>query len=230
MIRKVGYFLLVIFFIGLVLVPFFLPVEEIECRTDSESCSQEVTLKLRGWEGKSYFKATKEIGLWLKENNSIVSFETTFVLPKKMLVKLTMKKPAYVLKDVASGDFYFLNSTGEIFLKKNTAFGNLFVEAKMDNPKEGQKIPEETLELVKAFSYLSYLYKIENARLFTDRLEVKFEDKPLLILPEGKDSQLLVGSARLLLEELEKSPSQFGLDKPLKSITIDLRYKNAVIR
>jgi len=70
---------------------------------------------------ESYLKAEKEIGLWLERNSSIADFEMVFVLPKKMLVELIMKKPAYILKDTVSDNYYLLNSSGEIFLKKNTA-------------------------------------------------------------------------------------------------------------
>jgi hypothetical protein len=95
----------------------------------------------------------------------------------------------------------------------------------------GDRVPEDVLMSMSLFYYLNYLYKINYAKLFDDRLEVKILAGPVLVLPiEGKDREYLLGVTRFLISQLEGNYDKFKLDKSYDNITIDLRYKNPVIR
>jgi hypothetical protein len=222
--------LFLIFFL-IFLLPYFLRVKEVSCFVSNKDCPSEVTSQLEKLKGVSYFKARGEIDKLLKGNSLVFSYNSRFIFPSRLIFNIILRKSSYVLKNTKSNSFYLISEKGEVLARRDNLSDISSLETDAYDFKVGDKVPEDVLVSMSLFYYLNYLYKINYAKLFDDRLEVKILAGPILVLPtEGKDREYLVGASRFLLSQLEENYDKFRLDKSYDNITIDLRYKNPVLR
>lgn len=229
--RKLAYIFLTILLLSIFIFPYFLKVRSVSCITEDGNCSMEIMSDLEQVKGDSYFQAKKKAISFLSQNPLVASYKIYFSFPDVFLVKVGLVKINYILKNSRTGSFYLINSLGEVLAEKGDIDKRSFVESEFYDLKIGQKVEDKVLKAVSVFSYLDYLYKIDYSRLFEDRLEVKLNNGPVLILPvEGKDERLVVGSVRFLVSQLEDNYEKFRLDKSYDNITIDLRYKNPILK
>lgn len=220
---------LILFLISL--LPYFLKVKEVSCFVSDGNCPSEIASQLERLKGMSYFKARGEVEKILKGNSLVFSYNSRFIFPSKLILNIVLRKSSYVLKNTKSNSFYLIGEKGEVLARRDNLSDISFLETDVYDFKVGDKLPEDVLISMSVFYYLNYLYKINYAKLLSDRLEVKMLAGPILVLPtEGKDREYLVGASRFLVSQLEENYDKFKLDKSYDNITIDLRYKNPVLR
>ena len=213
------------------LLPYFLKVKEVSCFVSDRDCPSEIASQLEGLKGKPYFKTRGEVDKILKGNSLVFSYNSRFIFPSRLTLNIILRKSSYVLKNTKSNSFYLISEKGEVLARRDNLSDISFLETDFYDFKVGDKVPEDVLMSMSLFYYLNYLYKINYAKLFDDRLEVKILAGPIVVLPkEGKDREYLVGASRFLVSQLEENYDKFKLDKSYDNITIDLRYKNPVLR
>lgn len=229
--KKLAYIFLTVLLLSIFIFPYFLKVRSVSCITEDGSCSMEILSDLEQVKGDSYFQAKKKAISFLSKNPLVTSYKIYFSFPDIFLVKLGLVKVDCILKNSKTGYFYLIDGLGKVLAEKGSIDRRSFVETKLYDLKVGQKVEDKVLMAISVFSYLDYLYKIDYSRLFEDRLEVKLNNGPVLILPvEGKDEKFVVGSVRFLVSQLEDNYEKFRVDKSYDNITIDLRYKNPILK
>ncbi len=224
-------FILVFFFLVITfLVPLFLVnFEKIECVGDNGfSCTPEISALLNQFAGKKffniYFNRKKISSLPGVLNYNLVFF------PFAGRARFNLNENRPFIAAALSPNSFLLVSKNGVVIQKTDKKPNLPIAAVEDfNYKVSDKVPEDLLLSLEAFSYIHNLYKIEKGTVFKDRIEVYVKNGPILILPR-EDYKKILGRVRFLVDSIIASPQKFKLDKSITYITIDLRYKNPVLR
>lgn len=220
-----------LFVFPILFAPIFFRVKEISCLTDADQfCPPYINLLFDKLKGKPYFRVKNEIYKILEGNRMITSCKFRFVFPSKLFLNISFQNSSFVLKD-ASSNFYVVDGDGYVLERKDKVLDNSFVEIGNLQLNVGDRISDKIIMPMMVFYHINYLYRINYAKIFPDRFEIKLLSGPLFILPlEGKDTEYLVGAIRFLNQKLEEDTRIFKLDKSYDNITIDLRYENPVLR
>lgn len=218
------------FLVFLFLLPVFLVnFEKVECiEKDDVFCSLETSSFLKQFERKNFFS------IYSSKKNffstpSILNYKFTFFpFEKKVVLRVDENKP-FIAIDNFQHSFFLVSNEGVLVQKTGRKLDIPVVGVKDFNYEVGDKISDDLLLSLKAFFYIHRLYKVEKGIIFNDRVEIYMKDGPALILPRG-DYKTVLSRTVFLLNTISTIPEKFNLDKSLTYITIDLRYKNPVLR
>ena len=231
---RIKYWLFFLFFILLSISLIFavkrlVVINKVDCSSQYGPCGREVEEIAFTAVGKNLFEAIDGLKKGLRENNLIDSFYFQYKLMDRLEVKVKIKKADYAVKDEVKNLIYLINSKGEIFISVQESNLPIIYTSEFSF-KEGEKVENDYLVMLQVFSDINQLYKVKKANLLSDRMEISLEDNPLLIFPYGKEREVLVGSTRLIIEQLNSAVQKFKIEKGVDDLVVDLRYKNPVIR
>ena len=186
---------LVLFFLS----PFFIKVKT-ECRTQYGECPFEL-------ESGNLYQTKRKITKNLKNNYLVTDFSMQFKLPNILLVNVLVKKPIFAIQDV-SNKIFLIDKDGKILSTVDSTSLPMVVQE--------SSIPNLfTLNLMQG---ISQMYQINIGRIENDSLVVELPTSIKVIFPLSGDSQVLLGSLRLVYPKI-------GTYRE-----IDLRFKNPVLR
>jgi len=221
MIKKLPYLLIVVFIVLLFLIPLFIKVK-IECKSQFGECPAEVNSKLQALNSKSLFSADRAIRKNLKENFLISDFSIQFKLPNIVFVNVIAKKPYFALKDSSSGKFELIDQKG-IVLTTADYSGLPTVVNTEPVRKIGESVSAKDLFALKLISGVYEMYQVGYGMITNDALVVDIPPGVRVIFPLEGDSEILLGSLRLIYARV--TASYLGVYSQ-----IDMRYKNPVLR
>jgi len=95
-------------------------------------------------------------------------------------------------------------------------------------PNAGSKVSLRTKLALDIIYSVNYYFRVNSAYIENETLIVELPDQIRVIFPLEGDSNVLVGSLILIINEIKKNGSEFFGFSQIQ--TIDLRYKNPVIR
>ncbi len=218
--------LFVIFFL---LPIFFVNFEEIECVEGSNlSCSSGESSSLKQFVGKKFFYIYSN-GKKISSLPGILKYDLVFFpFSKKAIFNLKKSLP-FIAVNHSSNSFFLIDEDGVVVQYTDKKVSLPVVGVESFSYKVADKIPEDLFLSLRVFSYIHNLYKIEKGTIFGDRIEIYIRNGPILVLPK-EDYRRILGRARFLLDSVTANPEKFKLDKSITYITIDLRYKNPVLR
>jgi hypothetical protein len=221
MIKKLPYLLLVVFVVFLFLVPLFIKVK-IECKSQFGDCPAEISSRLQKLNSKSLFSAERNARKDLKESFLISDFSIQFKLPNVMLVNVIAKKPYFALKNSSTGKFELIDQKG-IVLTLTDNSGLPYAITPEPLKKVGESISTRDLFALNLILGVNEMYQVLYGTITNDALVVDIPPSVRVIFPLEGDSEILLGSLRLVYTKV--TTSYLGIYSQ-----IDMRYKNPVLR
>jgi cell division septal protein FtsQ len=230
--NKVKYFIYLLFLlliaVGFILVlPQKIKITEINCRSQFGQCPNQINDTLNSVLGKDLKSSKREIKTLLTENLYVEKYTIYFRIPNKIEVNIIIRKPYFGVK-TEDDDYYLISKDGLVISKSE--FSNLpFIEIG-ENLKVGDKLKESQIFSLKLVSDIFSLYKIDFASIEKDSLVVMLSSGTTVYFPLQGDYKVLVGAMRMIIEQLNSGRENFRIEKALSEISIDLRYKNPILR
>lgn len=226
------------FYIGLFLVvgvgSWYLPrkiiVKNIVCTSQSGECSQRIVSRVGQFVGMPLPLAQKSIKDFL--TNELVSKDITvrYLYPSTLSVSVFETEPVFALSNNEENSFRLLDEQGNVLSDSNET--NLaYATLSGDLPAVGMKVDAGQVFALGILSDLASSYQISKGELVDDGLLVELPTKTKVLFPLEGDHELLLGSFILVINQLNSVKVGSTMEKVgLASKTLDLRYKNPVIR
>ncbi len=222
MIRRLPYILILICFVLAFLSPFFIKVK-IDCKSQFGSCPERVLSKINVFNGKNLYISKRNIGKILSSDFVISNYSFQFKLPNILETYLVVKKPFVALVDRNSNKTALIDADGKI-LSFGVDSSLPTVITDQISQKEGERVTDEELFALRIITGVFQMYQIRTGEMSVNSLVVEFLPQIKVIFPLYGDSDVLLGSLRLIYSKISE-PGQVG-----KFSEIDLRFKNVVIR
>lgn len=210
----------------------FYRIEKIECESQYGYCNEKTSNSLKPYEGIRYFQARRKILKLLSEDILVKEYALQLRLPAKLAVRLIERKPVFAVK--TEGDYYLISGDGKIIALTTTTslpyIENKYIEHEKMAYSLGSTIDVRDTHALNVLKYLNVLYGIRTGYLKGDLVEFYVPNGPRLIFPIKGDVRVLIGSLRLIIQDVLKENWEYRLEKAYDKITIDLRFKNPVVR
>ncbi len=228
-IEIISIFVLILFFLATIFVtPRIIKINSISCSSQYGKCEESFEKELQNSLGKSLFDAKKEIGSLLKSKNFIEASSLRFLVPSILKIDVVTRKAAYALGDDTLG--YLLVDTSGVVLAKTDRTTLPYLSLSTPIIFSGGKVSEKTLFALDILNYLSVLYNQKSGNLNKDWVEFTLAQGPKVIFPLEGDKEVLIGSLRLIMGGLNSYIENHRIEKAQNQVTIDLRFKNPVIK
>jgi hypothetical protein len=210
-------------------LPRIIKVTDIACSSQYGYCPEDVVSAIEGSKNKNYYQAKKEILSYLKSNPAVEKYLIQFKLYSKLSVSLIIRKAKYSIKNTATNKYYLVDD-GKMVISVLESSNLPFVEC--DNCQYGlnDQVDDGAFVALRVFYQMNNLYKIEYAKLMADYLEIKISDGPKVLFASDQEPDTSVGGARLIIEQLNSPSQKIKIGKSLGDITLDMRYKNPIIK
>jgi hypothetical protein len=222
MIKRIPYFLIVLFVLALILTPFFIKVR-IECKSQYGGCPDEINAKLSSLNDKSLFQMKNNASKILKKDFLVSAFSTQFKLPDILLINIIVKKPYFAIKNADSGNYELIDQKGMVLeMAGSSSLPTVIVSEQPQ--KVGGGVSDTDLYALNLISGVSQMYQVGYGTITNDTLVVDMGTGVRVIFPlEGEDPEVLLGAFRLIYTKV--SSNYLGIYSQ-----IDMRYKNPVLR
>jgi hypothetical protein len=217
-----------IFFVFILFYIYSSKLTEINCTSQFGECPQVLMGKLNNFKGKKIGYAYVKAKRLLAGESGLESFNLFYIPFTKLKVSLVEIKPYYAIKDSTSGLIELIDKNGWVVaITDNSDLSFIISNVKTDR---GLQIPEGQLFALQLLNDISRVNKIEKAELNDDSLVIELQDDLNVIFPLEGDRQVLIGSLILIYNDL-KSGTDTKLNTLGKKIdTIDLRFKNPILK
>lgn len=203
-------------------------IGEVICESQYGYCNIQVDKHLLSFEGNKYLSSKKEIEKYLDENSLIKESFIQFKLPNKIEIYVVERKASYAIK--TSDNKYYLISSDGLIVGKSEFTSLPYITMDDVQTSVGSYIDTNQIFSLKVLRYLDFLYGVKMGVGKKDSNEYKIQEGPLVIFPISGDSDILIGALRLMIQNISKNTWEYSLEKAYNQITIDLRYKNPVIK
>jgi hypothetical protein len=212
-----------------IFLPRIIKVGDITCSSQYGYCPEDVVAEIKSYQNESYFRAKKEILSSLKATPSVEKYLIQFKLPNKLAVSLIIRKAKYSIKNTASNKYYLVDD-GKVVISVLESNNLPFVECNNCQFGLNDQVDDGVFVLLRVFYQMNNLYKVEYAKLIDDYLEVKIANGVKVLFANDHEPDLSVGAAKLIIEQLNSPSQKFKIDKPMSDVTLDIRYKNPIIK
>lgn len=214
----------ILFFFFLIILPFLIKVK-IDCKSQYGDCPQQILDQLSTIEGKNLFYAKRGITKILKTEFLVSDYSLQFKIPNILHAELLVKKPVIAFKDVKSGSLVLVDAEGKVLSLSNGVDSALPVISVDEGlAKVGQNIGNVNLFALKLASGINQMYQVRDFSIQEGNLLVELPGQIRVILPLDGDSQILLGSLRLIYSKIQDE-GNIG-----KYSQVDLRFTNPVLR
>jgi len=234
--------LLILGIIAIVGVPvYFLPrkivINEFSCDSQFGPCSQGLIDKIEENREGSIKDVRKKVQDILSNEPLISDYSTHYNIPDRVEVNILLRKPHFGITFNNSESFALIDDEGYVIAyKKETTLPVL--EALRPPPQVGEKVEEENLFALKLLGDMYDYYQIKDAKVVEeDGVIFEIDGSKKVIFPLEGDREILIASLAVILTRLNADDSSTRIENVeglkttcLQGCTIDLRYKNPVIR
>ncbi len=219
--------LLVTLILIVINVPRFIKIDSIICRSQYGQCSEIVQDKLASIEGNRLDKVNKSVKSSLKNEILVSNYSSQFRLPSTLEVSILERKPRFALTSKDKNLYANVDSEGRVLsLSQTTLLPFLIIDS---IPSQGDLVKKQELFAMKIMYDMYITFQIKEGKLEKESLIINFPKGQTAIFPLDGDREVLVGSAILLINKLDKG--MLNLAKNGENIdTIDLRFKNPVLK
>ena len=192
-------------------------IREIECASQYGLCPSAVNAQLDLYVGLNIRDAKKRIYEYIGKEGSIKEGKVVYKVPFQLMVYITEKKPGVALF-MEGQDYIIVDPEGSVIGTSPTT----------DLPKltvTQTGYTKDQLEFASNLYYeFSRLHPIEFSELGDKDMTVKIADGVKVIFPLEGDIDVLLGSLRLILSQLNND------EREIRIGSIDLRFENPVLR
>jgi hypothetical protein len=222
-VKKVITAIVIIF---LLLLFFFLPVfikVRIECVSQFGECPAEIKSALEKFEQKNFFSAKSQIIKFVKSDYMVSDYFVQFKLPNIAYLNILIKKPSYAVKSDLSAEYALVDKDGTVLaFSEETTLPVIFVGSKL--PGVGEKLDVRSIFALGLIDGVYRMYQVYSGKITNEALLIELPGQIGVIFPLEGDSDLLLGSLRLIYSKLQTDMNPSGYTQ------IDLRFNNPVIR
>lgn len=210
-------------------VPDFIKVRKVECVSQFGPCSNFILAKLDARKETSLKGTKKEISDFLLTQAQIEDFSLRFKIPDTILLSVLEKKARFAIYDKERNVYATVDEEGAvlaIFEETNLPY----VGASPKNLNVGEKVTLQELTALNLQERVHRAYQVKGGELTQNSLTVSLPEGYNVIFPLDRDPEELMGALTLILSSLKRGEedSRIGEETGLK--TIDLRFKNPVLR
>ncbi|KKQ95632.1 MAG: hypothetical protein UV74_C0013G0265 [Candidatus Woesebacteria bacterium GW2011_GWB1_43_14] len=192
-------------------------IREIECVSQYGLCPSAVNAQLDSYVGLNIRDAKKRIYEYIGKEGSIKGGKVAYKAPFQLVVYITEKKPGVALF-MEGQDYIIVDPEGSVIGTSPTT----------DLPKLSITQTGYTKDQLEFASNLYYefsrLHPIEFSELGDKDMIVKIAGGVKVIFPLEGDIDVLLGSLRLILSQLNND------EREIRIGSIDLRFENPVLR
>lgn len=206
----------------LIIAPLFIRVK-IDCKSQYGSCPEEILGRLKPFSDKNLLTAKRGVKKILKSDFLISDYSIQFKIPNILHVELLIKKAMMAFKNSKSGILGLVDKEGKVLsISENTALPTITTDKDLSGV--GQNIDESDLSALKLASGIYQMYQVGQSTVQDGSLLVELPGQIRVIFPLDGDSEILLGSLRLIYSKVREDGNLAGYSQ------IDLRYKNPVLR
>ena len=203
-------------------------VEKIVCESQYGFCNAEISKYLKSFEGKKYINSKKEIKKYLSDQLIVKERSFQYKFPNTLLINLIERKSICAIK--TNENKYYLVSEDGIVVGISDSTSLPFMITAGQDLNIGNVIDKDHVFSLKVLKYLDFLYGIKKGLLINAGSEYQIDGGPKVIFPNEGNLHTLIGSLRLIIQNVTQKSWEYSLEKDYNQITIDLRYKNPIIR
>lgn len=228
---KAFIFILIIalLFYGAFSLPKFIIIKKITCTSQFGPCNQNLVEEIEKVRNMNISESQKALKRIFAESIFVKEYLIQYSFPDGLRVNILEKKPLYALKERDKDTFALVGREGYVFAFQEKS--NLpTLEISKPAPSINEKVNDSTLFALEIMYDVYFSYKVSKGTLEKDRLIIKIEDGPEIIFPLEGDRDVLLGSLTLILSRLNSENQDFRIEEAQGINTIDLRFKNPVIR
>jgi hypothetical protein len=236
---KYVFFLLLAF--SLIATPIYLfprkiVINSFSCESQFGHCDEKILEKIEKQSGSSLKDAKKNISDMLKNESLVEDFSLYYKIPNKLDVHYLLRKPEYGITFNNSESVALIDKDNYVVaFTKETSLPIL--ESISAPPQVGERIDTQKSFALKLVKDMYEYYQVKKGQELLDGIKFDLEDKKNVIFPKSGDREILIASLTVILTRLNADDSSTRIEnvEGLKSTcqggcTIDLRYKNPVIR
>lgn len=211
--------------------PRILTVSEINCQSQFGPCSQGLKEAIGSiaQEGKSLSETKSSLTSLLKNDILVNDFSFQFKLPSSLEVNLLERKPQFALKHENESILALVDEEGYVIaLQKSLTLPRLIISEPL--PGVGERISEKNLFALELLFDMFSFYQVRVGKLGNENLVIELPQGPRVIFPLDGDRKVLLGSLRLVLGKLNSEVQDSKIEDIAGVNTIDLRFKNPIIK
>ncbi len=210
-------------------IPEIIVISEISCASQYGPCNKKIASYLEGFKQTKLSKAKSKIRHYLEESISVEQFLIQFRFPSRLQIDLVENKPVFALKrDDGPGNALIDKKGVVIGSSESTNLPTLKIFSEL--PVVGEKVPDKTLFALDLIYDIYESFSINEGSILKETLVVKFPRGPEVIFPLEGDRQVLLGSLNLIISRLNAIREESRIENVGGIQTIDLRFKNPVIK
>jgi hypothetical protein len=172
--------------------------------------------------GKFLFQAKIGATKVLKKDFLVSNFSIQLKLPNILLINTIIKTPTFSIYDKSQNKYLLIDENGSVLdLVGNSTLPNISKDNTSEKP--GRVVSASDLFALKLVQGINEMYQVNRGAIQNDTLVVDIPNGIRVILPLEGDTQVLLGSLRLIYTKItSKYPGIYS--------QIDMRFKNPVIR
>ncbi len=215
--------------IGIFLIPELIKITKVECGSQFGPCSDFISGSLEKYQQTSLRAGKKEISNFLSKETQIENFSLRFKLPSTIVVSVLEKKARFAIADKEKGVFATIDEGGSIlaiFPETNLPY----VELSSKDLNVGEKISAKELTALNLQERVYSAYQVKGGQLISDYLLVNLNDGYTVLFPLGRDPEETMGALTLILSSLKGGAEASRIGEGVSLKTIDLRFKNPVLK
>ena len=223
-----------IILISLVLAgtPFLLPqllitIRNIDCENQFGKCSNEINEKLEFIKGEKLLSEDRHIKNVLENDFRVKEYQLHFNFPDNYKISVIERKPKFAVTNESKSWFAQIDSEGYVISVVETSnLPSVITDAPV--PTTGNKLDKRLLFALELVYFVSNRYQVYSGKLVDNSLSLIIKPFREVLLPLEGEKEIILGqlifltgnSEREILNKLENSGN----------ITLDLRYKNPVLK
>ncbi len=197
-------------------------ITRIECSSQYGSCDAILadSLNISG----NYKDVKKQINELLDKNVRVSSYTVQYKIPSILKVELNLIKPKYAIRDL-SNNCYLIDKNGVVIeISKESNLPTLINNVTYST---GQKISDKDNFALQLIEKVSWVYSVPVGTIENGSLLIMLKEGILVRFPLVGDSDVLVGSLRLIFSRLNDESEGIRMNEIRE---IDLRFKNPILR
>ncbi len=217
---------------------FFVPprlihINSIICESQFGPCDTKIETGLNLFAGKSLSDAKSESEAYLREQGNIKKYVVRYLLSDKLKVVIIIKKAEFGL-EFGQNQIALVDHDGYVLNYQDTTLLPI-LKTTVASPKVGDKVDISTLDALNLLAHVSDIFAIKEASAKDGAFYTKRPEGQTFIVSLDRDIETSLGAMILINNELNKANNETRMDRGglgscLSSCTIDLRYKNPVVK
>lgn len=218
-------FLLILVSFPVLVLPRIILVKKITCINQFGPCSDYLAQEIQGQKDQNLFATKKNLSQILESQIQVSGFSFKFTLPDRLEVFVIERKPVLALN--ISGSIYLVDSENYVVAQvEESNLPTVFFSPRNYQINIGARVPDELLFVSELAQKLFAAYAVKSFFLTDASLKIDLNGMSV-IFPTTGDANVLVGSLRFVLSQLNSRQGDFKIGK---ASVIDLRFENPVVK